>query len=214
MNKLSVTLALAVLLAAPLRAHAQSAAVPTVVDSRILVGTGYPVIESKDFRSQTTIPLPQNSTLTARGEIGPHGLTRMLSLRQIKVNLGSSSILYPAISQIRCSNFPYTGEFVRVIASDTAIKVNLGSSPLHSGGYLIQAGRPIKSGESLPTVRVVFQGGTFIFSFEQTPQMNTPDAQPKPALIIAPEHATADNREVALEAWRLANRSAREGLPH
>ena len=181
-----------------------------LIESQIALGFDYPPIARKAFLSAPVIPLPKGTVLPTRGVVGPLGMDRMLTLRQQDFAIGTRTLRYPVIGMMRCSNFPYTGEFVMVIASTTLIHENVKSGEvLHTGGFLLQARRAFRAGEKLASVRVLFQQKQFFFSIEEAPEAT--GAAPQPLLSIVQEHRSAADLDVALEAWRLSNQSAREG---
>jgi hypothetical protein len=181
-----------------------------VLESQIPLGFDHPPIAGSSFRNTTAIPLPKGSVLPSRAILGPLGMDRMLSLRQYDFTVGSRRLRFPVISLMRCSNFPNTGEFVQVVASTTAILRNLKSGEtLQEHGYRVEARRALRSGEKLPSLRILFQRKKFIFSLEATP-----GPSPKPVLSIAKDLLTEHDRAIAMEAWRLAQQSAEMGVPN
>jgi len=214
MRTLRSTLALAALLtvAATTLAHAQSNR-PTFVDSDIRLVVDYPPIASKAFATTPVLPLHKGTVLPAKGIIVPLGLTQMWSLSRHAFALGPQTLTYPVIGSVRCSNFSDTGSFTRVIASTTQVKLALKAGQLlHAGGYLIEASQPLHAGESIPTLLVTFSEKTFIFSLAEAPHSQKKDLAPQPLLSIVSERARPADRDIALEAWRAANQSARASL--
>ncbi len=185
-----------------------------LVDSQITLGVAYPPISNKTFVSMPGMQLKKGEVLPSKGVIGKLGMDRMLSLRQFEFASGARSMQYPVIGMMRCSNFPDTGAFVKVIASKTALRADVkAGTGVHTGGYLIEARRDIGARQTVPTVRVVFAEKYFIFSIEEAPPNTAkPQTAPQPVLMIAQEQAGARDREIALEAWRLSNASVREGI--
>jgi hypothetical protein len=214
MKTILSALALAALLTIAAVAHAQNApGQSTYVDSDIRLVVDYPAIAAKAFTATPVQPLHKGNVLPSKGVIGPLGLTQMWSLRTHAFALASQTLTYPVIGSVRCSNFSATGSFTRVIASTTSIKADLKAGQvLHSGGYLVQAAQPIKAGESIPSLLVTFFGKFFILSLAEAPQSQKKDLAPQPRLSIADDRATPADRDIALEAWRVANQSARAGL--
>jgi len=208
------TLSLAMFLAIAAFAHAQNSSDRlTLIDSDIRLAVDYPPIATKVFTSTPVLPLHRRTVLPAKGVFGPLGLIQMWSLRLHPFTLGGRTVNYPVIGSVRCSNFSATGSFVRIIASTTSIKANLKTTELlHSGRYLIEARQPIRAGETIPTLLVAFGGQTFLLSLEDAPSSQEKDLAPQPRLSIASERATPADRDIALEAWRIANQSARAGL--
>ncbi len=206
----------------------------TFVDSQITLGEDYLPISNKTFVSMPVMQLNKGAVLPSKGVIGKLGMDRMLSLREFDFATGPRGFTYPVMGLMRCSNFSDTGSFVKVIASKTALRADAKTGEgMRSGGFLIEARRDIRARQTLPTVRVAFAKKYFIFSIEEAPQakpavpqarVNAPPAQvnasqakvdaskPQPLLTIAPEQASARDREIALEAWRLSNQSVREGI--
>ena len=197
----------------------------TYVDSQITLGVEYPPISNTAFVSMPVTHLKKGEVLPSKGVIGKLGMDRMLSVRQFEFTAGprgltgvpgapSVGLNYPVIGMMRCSNFPDTGAFVKVIASKTALRTAAKAGPaVHIGGYLIEAKRDIAARQTIPTVRVVFADKYFIFSIEEAPPVAAkPQPAPQPVLTIAQEQASARDREIALEAWRLSNASVREGI--
>lgn len=183
----------------------------TFLDSQITLGTDYPAIRNQTFLSIPVLQLKKGTMLPSRGLIGKLGMDRMLSLRQYDFAIGRRTVSYPVVSLMRCSNFSETGSFVKVIASTTVFKVDLKpGGALHTGGLLIETNRAFKAGEKIPTVRIHFGETYFIFSIEEAATAGA--AKPLPLLTISPEHTTAHDREIAVEAWRLSNDSVREGI--
>jgi hypothetical protein len=180
---------------------------PTVLDSQITLGTDYPAMANRSFASTPVMQLKRGTVLPSRALIGRLGMDRMVSVRRYNFEIGARTVAYPVVGLMRCSNFSDTGSFVKVIASRTVVRVDAGGQPVHSGAFAIEAARVIKAGESIPTVRVNFQDKNFIFSIEEAPKAAT-----QPMLSIVPIHASAREREVALEAWRLSNQTVREGM--
>ena len=208
------TLVLAALLTSGSTAPAQNAPAKirpdrgNVIDSQITLASGAQPIVRQAFLNAPVVPLPKGTVLPSMGVLGPLGMDRMLSLQRHDFNLASRSVGYPVVAMMRCSNFPDTGEFVRVIATSTLLhgSVNTGAV-LHAQGFVLEAKRAFHAGERIPSLRVVFQQKQFIFSLEATSE-STSNATPQPLLSIVPEHLTPADRNVALEAWRLSNRSA------
>ena len=187
----------------------------TFVDSQITLGVDYPPISNKAFVSMPAMQLKKGAVLPSKGVIGKLGMDRMLSLREFEYAAGPRNMHYPVVSLMRCSNFSDTGAFVKVIASKTALRANAkAGTGVHTGGYLIEAKRDIGARQTIPTVRVVFAEKFFIFSIEEAPPANAtkPQTAPQPVLAIAQEQASARDREIAIEAWRLSNASVREGI--
>jgi hypothetical protein len=186
----------------------------TVIDSQITLGTDIPPLARKAFLSTPVTGLAKGAVLPAKAVIGPIGMERMTSVSLHDFALGPGVVHYPAVAMVRCSNFPDTGEFVRVIASTTVLRSNLKAGQSAHGeavrgeAYRVEAQHDYKAGDSIPSVRLIFQHKSFVFSLDGTPQ--TPS---QPLLSIAPEQASAAERGVAMEAWELSNQSAREGAP-
>ena len=188
----------------------------TIVDSQITLGVDYPPISNKTFLSMPVMQFKKGEVLPSKGVIGRLGMDRMLSVRQFDFATGARTMQYPVIGLMRCSNFPDTGAFVKVIASKTALRADAKSGTgVHTGGYLIEARRDIGARQTVASVRVVFAEKYFIFSIEEAPVSATkPQSAPQPMLLIAQEQTSARDREIALEAWRLSNASVREGILH
>ena len=221
MNKMLSAIAGAALLTAAVTSLAAGQREPTVtqsngrtfLDSQITLGTDYPPITNKVFVNMPVLQLKKGAVLPSRGMIGKLGMDRMLSLRQFDFAIGPRTVQYPVIGLMRCSNFSDTGSFVKVIASKTALRAEArAGEAVRSGGFLIEAKREIKARETIPTVRVSFGDQYFIFSIEEAPQTKADSMKPMPLLSIAQEQASARDREIALEAWRLSNQSVREGI--
>jgi hypothetical protein len=214
MKKTLSTLVLVALLTIASASFAQNApGQPTFVDSDIRLVVDYPPVATKAFTTTPVLPLKKGAVQPAKGVIGPLGLTQMWSLLLHPFTIGAQTLNYPVIGSVRCSNFSATGSFTRVIASTTTIKADLKAGEvLHSGGYLIEAKQPIKAGETIPTLLVTFLGKYFILSIEDAPQAQKKDLAPQPRLAIVSERATPADRDIALEAWRTSNQSARAGL--
>ena len=206
----------------------------TFVDSQITLGEDYPPISNKTFVSMPVMQLKKGAVLPSKAVIGKLGMDRMLSLRQFDFAAGPRGLTYPVIGLMRCSNFSDTGSFVKVIASKTALRADAKAGVrARSDGFLIEARRDIRARETLPTVRVAFAEKYFIFSIEEAaqakvtapqatinasqakinpPQTTVEAVKLQPLLTIAPEQASARDREIALEAWRLANQSVHEDI--
>ena len=198
------------------------------VDSQITLGVDYPPVSNKTFVSMPVMQLKKGTVLPSKGVIGKLGMDRMLSLRQFEFaagprgtpgvpgapSVGVLGLKYPVIGLMRCSNFSDAGAFVKVIASKTALRTDAKAGPgVHTGGFLIEAKRDINARQTVPTVRVVFAEKFFIFSIEEAPaNAGKPQSASQPVLTIAQEQASARDREIALEAWRLSNASVREGI--
>jgi hypothetical protein len=213
LSPLALAALLTIAAVTPATAQAPQAGHPTYVDSDIRLVVDYPAIAAKAFTAAPVQPLHKGNVLPAKGVIGPLGLTQMWSLRTHAFALASQTLTYPVIGSVRCSNFSATGSFTRVIASTTSIKADLKAGQvLHSGGYLVQAAEPIKAGETIPSLLVTFFGKFFILSLAEAPQSQKKDLAPQPRLSIADDRATPADRDIALEAWRVANQSARAGL--
>jgi hypothetical protein len=212
MKTILSTLALASLLTFALATFAQSQK-QNFIDSDIRLVVDYPPIATKAFATTPVLPLHKGAVQPARGILGPLGLTQMWSLRLHPFTLGAQTLNYPVIGSVRCSNFSATGSFTRVIASTTTIKGDLKAAEvLHSGGYLIEAKQPMRAREVIPTLLITFSGKFFILSIEDAPQPQKKDLAPQPRLAIVSERATPADRDIALEAWRSSNQSARAGL--
>jgi hypothetical protein len=187
----------------------------TFLDSDIRIGADYPPIAGKTFTSAPVVPLRKGAVLPSRGLIGVQGMDRMLSVRQHDFAIGPRTVKYPVIALMRCSNFPDTGSFVKVIASTTTFNVALKAGEvLHSGAYRIEATRAIHAGETVPTLRVVFGENVFILSIEgaQEAKNQADAALLQPRLTIVNEHAKPGDRDIAIEAWRKSNQSVTEGI--
>ena len=200
----------------------------TFVDSQITLGVDYLPISNKTFVSMPVMQLKKGEVLPSKAVIGKLGMDRMLSVRQFEFATGPRSmpgapgapsvgvlgLKYPVIGMMRCSNFPDTGAFVKVIASKTALRADAkAGTGVRTGGYLIEAKRDIGARQTVPTVRVVFAEKYFILSIEEAPaSAPRPQTAPQPVLLIAQEPSSARDREIALEAWRLSNASVREGV--
>jgi hypothetical protein len=217
MKKILPTLCWAALLASLAAVNVAAQKEPTVtqsdgrtfLDSQITLGTDYPAIRNPTFLSIPVLQLKKGDMLPSRGLIGKFGMDRMLSLRQYDFSIGPRTVPYSVVALMRCSNFPDTGSFVKVIASTTVFKVEVKpGGALRASGLLIETSRAIKAGEKVPTVRIHFGDNYFIFSIEEAGGTGAA----KPFLTIAPEHTSARDREVAMEAWRLSNESVREGI--
>jgi hypothetical protein len=187
----------------------------TVIDSEITLGADFPPITSKLFTSTPVLPLKKGTVLPAKAVIAALGMNQMWSVSQHGFAIGAATLKYPVTGLVRCSNFPNTGSFARVIASTTVIKVDLKTGGgLHSDGYWIEAKRAIKAGETIPTLRIVIGRNSYIVSIEEAPPATNKDAagNPLPGLTIVREHGPPGDRDVALEAWRIANQSVRGGI--
>lgn len=189
---------------APVRADRSN-----VLESQIPLGYAHPPIAGSAFHNTTVVPLKKGSVLPSRGIVGPLGLDRMLSLRQYDFTFGGRKQRFPVISLLRCSNFPDTGEFVMAIASTTDIRRNLKSGDvLQQEGFQLESRRAFRSGEKIPSLRLLFQHKKFIVSLEAV------EGSSKPALSISPDLASAGQRAIALEAWKYAQQAARMGVPN
>jgi len=189
---------------APIRADRSN-----VLESQIPLGYAHPPIAGSAYRNTTVVPLKKGSVLPSRGIVGPLGMDRMLSLRQYDFTVGGQRQRFPVISLMRCSNFPDTGEFVMVIASTTAIQSNLKSGDvLDQEGFQLESRRAFRSGENVPSLRILFQHKKFILSLEAV------QGSSQPALSISPDLANAGQRAIALEAWKYAQQSAKMGVPN
>jgi len=219
MKKIRSTVALAALLIGAanfaIAQNAPGAPQPgalTFVDSDIRLVIDYPPVAAKAFASTPVRQLKKGSVLPATGVIGPLGMTQMWSRSQHEFSIGPRTAKYPVIGSVRCSNFPNTGSFTRVIASTTVLKVNLKAGEvLHSGDYRIEARRAIQSGEAIPTLRIVTGGKDYFLSIEETPS-NHKDASTQPALAIVNELAPPGDFDIVMEAWRKSNESIRTGV--
>ena len=103
---------------------------------------------------------------------------------------GKNEVLYPVLASLKCSD----GVFRTVLPAELKAKVNIKAGHIvHLGGYLIEAKRLIKVGDSIPVFVVA---GTSVLSVE------TGDGG-KPWFTAFKEDSKPKiNRAAVLKAWR------------
>jgi hypothetical protein len=127
--------------------------------------------------------------------------------------IGGQTVKYSVFGIIPGSGSDSAGNFT-VFASTTVIREDVRAGEvLRSGGYLVEAKRAMKAGESIPTLLLTTDQKAYsILSIEAAPATKGKDkrdaAKSQPWLAIFGEHATPRDRALALEAWRISNEIA------
>ena len=185
----------------------------TFLAAKLTISADYPPISKTAFISTPVLPIKKGTILPARGVVEAAGENQGWSISEHDFVIGARTVKYPVFGVV---NFASIGNFT-VIASTTVIKVGLKAGEvLHSDGYLIEAKRAIKAGETIPTVCMEGKGGYSIISIDAVPQAKDKDAhaKPQPCLTLIDERVKLSDRTNVLEAWRLSNESViKKGIP-
>jgi len=203
MKKIALRVATAVLLftAAGTLANGQSGKT---------IGDVLTTVSSKSFTTTLVTPYEKGKSLVLDNSCGKQAW----SYDSVDFVIGGKTVTHPVVGIVDCHdpNFAST-----VLASKTVISVDIKAGEvLHLGGYLIDANRAIKAGETLPTLLLFSNGKYSIISIEEAPKgENKGDAaKSQPLLTFFDEHMDLSERTFAVEAWRLANKwASRPSIP-
>lgn len=174
-------------------------------DRTITLGDVPPAVSSGAFATTTVLPLKKGDVLPAQFVFG-HGCTSSWTVRVHGFVNGDRTAKYPVAGIINCTGSD--SDSFGVFASTTVIRADTRTNVAqHSGGYLIEANRAVKAGETVPTLLFMRNGIYSIMSIEpaQGQKGKSDAATTQPWLTAFDERLKPSDRTLILAAWRASN---------
>lgn len=164
-----------------------------------------PSVSTKLFTTIEIVPLKDADGLPANFVIG-HGCTQLWDVRVHNYAGDPRSVRYPVLGIVDCPKF--AGRSFGVLASTTRIKTELKvDEAVDSADYLIQSKHTFKAGEAIPSLLLMRGRYYSIISIEPVPKQNETNETAMPYLAIFDTHLNQKDRSLAIEAWRLSNKT-------
>ena len=187
-------------------------AVGTLANGQITLGDLPGAVSNKAFTSTPVAPLKKGTVLASSYIMDNWCGKQSWGFDSYDFLIGGNTVTFPVIGLMDCSGSDSTGNYT-VLASKTVFAVDIKAGELlHSGGYLIEAKRAIKAGETIPTLLFWGSGGDSFLSIEEAPKAegNNSTAKPQPLLTIFDEHMKPNERTSVVGARWIAKKIVRE----
>jgi len=175
----------------------------------LTVGDVPPAVSSKAFTTTPVVQLKKGEVRPANFIIG-NGSQSVWDVRVHEFVTGGHKVRYPVLAIVNCSSSAADGN-CSMVASTTVMTVDLkAGEEVYSDGYVLEATRAVKAGETVPTLLFIGKKGQSIMSIEAAPDAKDKgnSAKPQPWLTIFDERLKPSDRSQAVEAWRNSNATA------
>lgn len=172
----------------------------------ITVGDVPAAVTTKAFVNTPVVQFRKGEVRPANFVIG-NGSESLWDVRAHEFVINGHSVRFPVLGIINCSGST-AGADCSVVASMTNMKVDLRvGEEAHYDGYVLEAARTVKAGETVPTLLIISKKGQSVISIEAAPDAKSKGeaAKPQPWLTIFDERLKQSDRTLTLGAWRDAN---------